>query len=119
MTIHEVMDGLVTTQVLEDFQAAAKALFRDLAYGEDEFDIPDIRNFILLHADAAGVQALEAGPLKVEDYPKLTEAIAYVKRYVTNGAKVSGAIAWAKGLYDLDAEAVRLLRKEIDKAWTL
>ncbi len=54
-------------RVLADFDLACKALFRDLAYGDQALDIDDARTFIIAMAFEAVWDAIGSGPLKVED----------------------------------------------------
>ena len=112
--------GLVNTQKLSDFTIAAKALFSDLAFGEDEFDREEIQNFMMGRLRESMLWAESDGPNNVQDPSWLPDAVAYVKRYVTTGGtKVCVAIEWAKNLYDLDNEAVQLLKQELDTTWSL
>jgi len=109
------IDGLVTTQVLFDFAQATKAMWRDIRFGDDPFDETAAINYISFKLGVFAREAEAAGPLKVDQYP-LPNAIAYVKRYVGEGTSRTAAEYQAEALYDLDAEAMRLLRRNLNEA---
>ncbi|KKM13469.1 hypothetical protein LCGC14_1715930 [marine sediment metagenome] len=105
---YQRMSGLVNMDVLGDFTTAAKALFHDL-----EYDVQDVRGFMLMAVNAAVIEAALEGPCTIENHPLLADAIKYVKRYVKDGKTRSAAELEAGALYSLDAEAVKVMKRHL------
>lgn len=113
--IRDKIDGLANIRNMMELKFAAKAMYRDLAFGNEEFDLQDVRTFIVNLVGEAMTEAAEEGPVGLEDFPTLPDAIAYVKRYVREGADRSAMENYAEALWDLPVEAMQLLMAELDK----
>jgi len=107
------IEGLASTQALFDFAQAAKALWRDIRFGQDEFDDFDLSQFMLDKMTIYVREAEAAGPLTVNPGSTLHDAITYVKRRLKDGASRTCAEHEATALYNLDAEAASLVSRNL------
>ncbi len=112
-TKSQQISSLVTPSVLDEFKRATQALWRDIRFEGDQFSPVEILTFMSRKMGSFTREADLAGPITLENSPMVRAAIKYVKNRA-GWAQREVAEQVAIHLYDLDAEAVRVMRRELD-----
>ncbi len=115
MNAFQKIDGLVNTSVLEEFERATKALWRDIQFGDKKFSPVEAITFMSRKMGLFTREADQDGPLTLDQAPMVRAAIEFVKTHAHTRAQFVVAKETATCLYDLDAEGIRLMKDVLSR----